>query len=242
LAALPERPPRRSLLPALPFARGVRLDGDPWAVARLELRRASRGRTRPGRRAFVLTDDLATVALHAWGHQAVSGGVLGPQDWLTNRIRTDTPPPALRLAKQAARVAAEVGVRHTLVVVGTHPVAGLRPDVAFDPVAVDLARWVGRPLGVLVPPERRRRLLLESLVPQATRTSGPLAVPAPWHDRLTAYAERQRSLLRAAGYPVLGSLDGLLPAPATAPAFHRDGDVLARALELLLDPLEGAHR
>ncbi|GAB3852215.1 hypothetical protein GCM10028801_02990 [Nocardioides maradonensis] len=235
LAALPERAPRRPL----PLVRGVRLDGDPWAVALAEIQQAARGRARTGRRAMVLTDDFATVALRAWGHQAVSGGVLGPQDWMTNRIRSEVPPPALRLAKQAHRVAAEVGVRHTLVVVGPQPVAGLRPTPAFDPVAVDLARWVGRPLGVLVSPERRRHLLLESLVPEATRPTGPLTVPAPWHDRLTAYAERQRSLLRQAGYPVLGSLDGLLPAPASASAFHRDGDVLDRALELLLDPREG---
>ena len=238
LAALPERRPRRPL----PLVRGVRLDGDPWAAAVAHLRQTARGRSRTGRRAVVLTDDFGTVALRAWGHQAVSGGVLGPQDWLSNRIRPEGPPPALRLAKQAQRVAAEVGVRRTLVVVGPLPVAGLPPTPPFDPVAVDLARWVGRPLGVLVSPERRRHLLLESLVPQATRAAGPLTVPAPWHDLLTAYAERQRSLLRGAGYPVLGSLDGLLPAPVSATAFHRDDDVLDRALELLLDPQGGMDR
>jgi hypothetical protein len=108
----------------------------------------------------------------------------------------------------------------------------------LDQTAVELARWVGRPLGVLVEPARRRTLLLEVLLPRATRATTPLTLPEPWQGRLAAYAETQRSRLEAAGYPVLGSLDALRPAPAAQPTpFPSDEAVLARAIEVLLEPV-----
>jgi hypothetical protein len=238
LAALPEPPSRTPL----PLVRGLRIVGDPWAGAHLRAQQEANRRGRVGRRTLVLAADFGTLALHAWAHQAVSGGLLGPRDWLDSRVHGGPPPSALDLAGQAQRAAREVGVRRVRLVIGPQRIGGLRPAPTLDPTAVELARWVGRPLGLLLTQTRKRALLTDSLVPWATRDTGPLAIPEPWHAHLTAYAERQRSLLGAAGYPVLGSLDGLLPASVVPSAFPTDADVLARALDLLLDPQEGVSR
>ena len=232
-----EPEPRRPL----PFVRGWRPAGDPWLVEHLTAAQRRSGRARPGRRTLVLAADLPTMAVHTWAMHAVSGGRLNLLTWLRERITPTRVPASLDLAGLARRSAEQVGARHTTIALDTRP---LRHLVAppLDQTAVEVARWVGRPLGVLAAPERRRALLLHVLLPRATRAprmAGAVTLPEPWHSRLTAYAETQRDALRAGGYPVLGSLDALLPAPAERPtAFPTDRDVLARAIDLLLEPLD----
>ena len=68
---------------------------------------------------------------------------------------------------------------------------------------------------------------------------GPaLTVPRSREAWLSAQAERTRHELAAAGYPVLGDLDRLVPGPLPAdPVVPVDAEVLALAVGLLLDPV-----
>ncbi|MCL2543087.1 MAG: hypothetical protein FWE71_11610 [Nocardioidaceae bacterium] len=239
LAALAEEPVRRPL----PLVRGWRMVGDPWATAYLTAAQQRLRRGRTGRRTLVLGADLVTLTVHAWADHAVSGGRLGLRAWLGERVTEGHLPRPLDLARTAGRVAEEVGPRHTVIALDTARVRRLPAPPPVDPTAVELARWVGRPLGVLTGPERRRHLLLHHLLPRATRATGPVTLPSRWQDLLASYADGQRSALAAKGYPVLGSLDALLPSPAPQPtAFPTDRAVLDRAIDLLLEPIEGVSR
>lgn len=241
LAQLPPRPERRPL----PLVRGWQLAGDPWLVAHLGEAQRLRGRGRPGRRSLVLGADVVTMAIHAWAETAVSGGRLGLRAWLAERVTPRRIPRPLDLAAAAERCAEAVGPRRVRVVLDVAALPRGAATLPVDPVAVELARWVGRPLGVLVPPERRRQLLLHELLPRAGRAGADTraSLPEPWQELLASYADGQRSRIAASGYPVLGSLDSLLPSAGAPPvAFSTDRVVLDRAIDLLLRPIEGDSR
>jgi len=239
--ALAERPERSAPRP-LPWRRSLRLAGDPWLVAQHAHEQRRRRRGRPGGRGLVLAADLATMTLHTWAVHSVTGGRLGLESWLRERLTDQRVPRSLDLAGHARRMATEVGRRHTTIALTDPPAARLAVAPAVDPVAVEVARYVGRPLGVLVTAERRQDLLLHTLLPAATRPAAPLVLPDPWHGLLSAYAVTQRDRLAAAGYPVHGSLDTLLPPEGATTAFPTDRAVLARTIEVLLDPTQGVSR
>ncbi|GAB2983335.1 hypothetical protein [Nocardioides montaniterrae] len=241
LAETPPRRPRRTL----PLTRGWQLAGDPWAT--FYAREAqNHARRRPGHRVMVLAGDLGTLALHAWAEHAVTGGTLGFRAWMRSRVEHGRMPAVLDVAAQARTAAEAVGRPNIQVVTDASLVPLLAALPTLDPVAVDLARWVGRPLGVHVPQRQRRQLLLRELLPRTTRDAASPGLTAPWAGVLTEHARRQGSALESRRYPVTGSLEDLIPPSVEPSAFPADSAVLDRAFDLLLDPklfsLEGTAR
>lgn len=216
--------------------------GDPWARAHLGSP-AGDGRARPTR-TLVLAGDLATLATHAWAARCVDGGGHTLEGWLRGRLDAERLPVALDLTATAARWAGRVGVRRTVIV--TDPAQlprRLRPPAPapVDPGVLELTRRVGRPLGVRVSAERRRDLLVRTLVPASLerRPVGPRAgVPEPWWQHLHGHAERMAADLTEAGYPVVGSLRHLVPrtGPVATGQAVATADALRRGIDLLLDP------
>jgi hypothetical protein len=93
-------------------------------------------------------------------------------------------------------------------------VAGPEPEVRdLPPAAVDVLRRVNAVLSVRVAPERQRSVLpglVDDLASGATPGPG-LTVPRPFQDWAGSRAERITEELRSGGYPVHGSLEGILP-------------------------------
>jgi hypothetical protein len=93
-------------------------------------------------------------------------------------------------------------------------VAGPEPEVQdLSPAAVDVLRRVNAVLSVRVTPERQRSVL-PGLVDDLASVSPPgpgLTVPRPFQDWARSRAERIAEELRSGGYPVHGSLEGILP-------------------------------
>lgn len=239
--------------------RAPRHVGDPWTVLhlprRMPRRRLPRGRSRDRTlaRAGVLVHATAldTLAVHGWAARAVDGGDQNLAGWLRQRVDAHSLPPALDVVSIAGRAAQEVGVRRTVIVLDP-AAAGLAEPPAVRPADIELARRVGRPLGLLVPAAQRRDLLVHGLLPRiAARPASPRSapipepIPEPWGEHLRAHADRMITALRRAGYPVLGSLDRLRPSAAVGAGSPLSApDVLDEALEiaiaLLLDPKDGA--
>ncbi len=229
--------------------RSYRVVGDPWwaDAAREELVR--QGRPPGGRRptVLVLGRDFATMVADAYTAGAFGAGVAPWIEWLGSpRRRT---PPRADLHAAAHSWAGRVGPDRLRIVldpqllaraVGTRRALPEPPRLAAD--AVHLAARVAAPLGLLVLPEERRRLLRGGLLPRLLDCPGaPLTLPASHHRWAVRRAERMRAAIRDAGYPVLGDLDTLLPrldpVPGTAagqgPAPDDEAGVLALAVRLL---------
>lgn len=232
-----------------PWRRSYRLVGDPWLAdpVRAELRR--RGRPPGGRRptVYVLGTDLATMLAHAWTTRAFDEGGATWRDWLGGFAVHDRMPPRADLVTAARSWAERVGRGRVEIVLDASrlpALVGVRRPLPAPPAlsadAVDLARQVGSPLGLLVLPDDRARLLREILGPRLADAPGrPLGVPPAHVEWVTARAERMREVLLRAGYAVHGDPDTLVPDAAqedtvegTAPD---DAGVLALAVRLLLE-------
>jgi len=233
----PPRPPRRRRV-------RYRLAGDPELAA--PLRDALRSDGRPpggtGAAVHVLGTDVATMLGHAWtAGTLVEGGPAWP-DYLAERRQRPGLPRRIDLAAIAAKWRELPGTGRLDVVLDPAtlpPLLGVRSLPAPSPVpaaAAELARRTAGALGLLVTPPERAELLRRVLRPRLARVSGvPVGMPEEHLDWVEERADRLRRRLRAAGYPVVGDLDALLP--------HRTGDrraeppgrVLDLALELLLE-------
>ena len=102
--------------------------------------------------------------------------------------------------------------------------------------AVDLARRVATPLGLLVLPDHRATLLRLTLLPRlldADPSGAPLAVPVRHAAWVGDHAERLHEAVVAADYPVVGSPDRLRER-SVAGTTDAPADVLALAVRLLL--------
>lgn len=237
----PVAPPRR------PWAPSYQLAGDEWQ--RSHLRRALRRLARPEqhhpKRVFVLAADLATLLAHAWTARAFAESGAGWTRWLGRFVGDDRLPARADLPAIAGQWAAQIGAHRVVVVTEPsrlrRPLRLLRPDLSAPPpvtaTGVDLTRRVSTTLGIAVPDEQRRRLLHEVLLPRLPQhPDATLAVPEQWHDWVRARAERMHADLLAAGYPVLGDVDRVVPLAPGSGADPVADDVLALALRLLADP------
>ncbi len=217
-AGLPD-PPRPGW--ERPWRRSYRLAGDEWRAAPVREELVRRGRPPGGRRPLVvvLGSDLDTLLRHAYTARAFAGGGPAWPDWLARAVARDTLPPRADLAATAARWAQRVGrarVRIVLDDAAVPRVLGTRRPLPAPPepsaAAVDLARRVAAPLGLLVLPDHRAALLRLTLLPRlvdADPAGAPLAVPARHAAWVGDHAERLREAVVAADYPVVGSPDGL---------------------------------
>ncbi len=230
---------------------GHRVLGDPWLVEpiRHELLRRGAPLGRPESSVVVIGTDLATMLIDAYVARAFDDGVAPWHRWLRTGYGDRALPPRIDLAHVARRWRDEVGPHHLVVVADlarTAEALPLRPGAVPErdrpsADAVEVARRVAAPLGLLVPPAERRDLLRGVLLPRvladnAAHPAPALAVPADRFPRVVRQAEQMRDDLRAAGYPVLGDLQALVPddgGPGTADGPDAAG-VLRLAIRLLL--------
>lgn len=236
-----------------PWRRAYRLVGPAWLAdpLREDLRR--RGHPPGRRRATVLVvgTDLATMVGHAYTARAFGDGVPPWPQWLARQLTPQRIPRPADLAATAAAWTARVGRNRVRVVLEPERVPRMLGLGSPAPVpaplaaeAVELARHVGFPLGLLVPPDRRRELLRGVLLPRvAAHPGSPLRLPPAKLEMARRQARRLGDTLLAQGYPVIGGPERLLP-PVTAPGESRgrlkpragpdDDRVLDLALGLLL--------
>ncbi len=251
--ALAQRFPRGARRRLRSRRRGHRLVGDPWLVAAAREEMLRRGRPLGGPRSttVVVGADVATMLVDAYTARAFDAGV-APWDRFVAGVSGGALPRRADLAAVTRRWVDEVGAAHVVVVPDPALVPralGLsaRALARTTPVrpsadAVDLARGVAPALGLLVAPPERRRLLRQVLLPMVLAddvSSGApgLAVPAAHLPWLVERAERMRDDLLAAGYPVVGDLQGLVPSAGDRDASGAgpvDAGVLALAIRLLL--------
>jgi hypothetical protein len=241
-AGLPEPPPPRW---TRVWRRTYRLVGDPWLAdpVRAELRR--RGRPPGGRRptVYVLGTDLGTMLVDAWTSRAFADGGAAWADWVAGAVAHDRVPPRADLVAQAATWATRVGAARVEVVIGPEQlprVLGVRRALPAPPAysadAVDLARRVASPLGMLVVPRQRARLLAETLGPRLAGAPGaPLGIPRDHAGWVEDRAARMVEDLRGAGYAVHGDLGALVPGAPAGGSAPDDAAVLELAVRLLLD-------
>jgi hypothetical protein len=230
-----------------PWVRAFRVVGVQWQAEYARQGLIAQGHRPGGRRptAYLLADDLATVLAHAWTARSFDQGGTTWGEFLGSSSAFGHLPPRADLARMARSASHKYGAARVTIVLDRAALAtelGVR-RLQAPPVlgahAVDLVRRVGEPLGLLVDEADRPRLLRESLGRRLDGLGGPaLTVPRPREAWLSAQAERTRHELAAAGYPVLGDLDRLVPGPLPAePVVPVDAEVLTLALGLLLDPV-----
>lgn len=229
-----------------PWRRAYRLAGDPWRAGPVRDELVRRGRPPGGRRPLVvvLGSDLGTLLRHAFTARSFAEGGPAWPDWLGRAAALDALPGRANLALTAARWAERTGRDRLRVVLddGALPrLLGTRRALPPPPepsaAAVDLARRVAAPLGLLVLPDERTELLRRTLLPRllaADPDGAPLAVPRQHADWVADRAERMRDAVVAADYPVVGSPDGLRPGRSQPAEQVDDAAVLALALRLLL--------
>lgn len=230
-----------------PWEQDFRIVGVPWRAQAAEAGLVAQGRRPGGRRptAYLLADGLATVLAHAWTARAFDQGGPTWSEFLANAAIGGQLPPRADLARMARAATNRYGVGQVVLVLETAELArvlglpSLPEPAPLGAHAVDLVRRVGQPLGVLVDKADRPRILQQALLPRLAGAGGPLpTVPARWQPWLSTHAERTRHDLAAAGYPVLGNLDRLVPDPAPAqPVVPDAAEVLALATGLLIDPV-----
>jgi len=228
-----------------PWRRAYRLVGDPWLAdpIRAELRR--RGRPPGGKRPtiLVLGTDLGTMLADAWTARSFAEGGAGWREWLGGFVAHDRTPPRADLVTHARTWADRVGRDRVQIVVSTEhlpALVGVRRPLPAPPAypadAVDLARRVSAPLGLLVLPELRARLLHETLGAWLADAPGDrLGIPAAHVEWVQVRAAGMRDALLHAGYAVHGDPDALVPDAPAEGSTPDDAGVLRLAVRLLLD-------
>ncbi len=228
-----------------------RVVGDPWWADSVREHLTRAGRPPGGRRptVLVLGRDLASMVADAYCAHAFSEGAPPWHEWLGSPQRRV--PPRADLLAAVDRWSERVGRERVRVVLDPTRLSralGTRDPLPEPPcppaAAVHLAGRVAAPLALLVLPDVRSRLLRHGLLPRLVDRPGPpLVLPPSHHDWVRDRAEQMRESIRAAGYPVLGELDNLVPPPerddgsagtgeASVPG---DSGVLDLAIGLLLE-------
>ncbi|MBU2698156.1 hypothetical protein [Pimelobacter sp. 30-1] len=230
-----------------PWVRSFVIVGMQWRADAVRAELVAHGHRPGGRRptAYLLADDLGAVLAQAWTARSFDQGGVTWRHFLRSFAGAGHLPPRADLARMARSAAHKYGADNVRVVLdpalladelGVRAIAG-PPHLGAH--AVDLVRRVGEPLGLLVSAEARPGLLHDTLALRLAGQGGPAPTVAPrWSGWLSSEAERTRHEIAAAGYPVLGDLDQLLPRPLGADGvFPVDAEVLSLALGLLLDPV-----
>ena len=191
----------------------------------------------------MLGTDLGTMLVDAWTARAFSEGGAPWPDWLGGFAGHNRVPPRADLVAFARTWAERVGTDRVQIVIGTEQLPSLvgvrralpvAPSYSAD--AVDLARRISAPLGLLVLPDQRARLLRETLGPRLSEAPGAaLGIPAAHAEWVRGRAARMRDALLRAGYAVHGDPDALVPDAAAEGSTPDDAGVLSLAVRLLLE-------
>lgn len=238
-ARLPEPPRHRRR----PWRRGDRVVGDPLLAGPLTAELARRGRA-PGPRSpvWVLGAPLAQMLGDVWVERCFGDGAPSWPSWVAGLEqrrqlppRVDLPRVAADWARRSPRVTVLLDPASVVDALGRAPVT---PPVSLD--AAELARRLAPVLALMVPPERRARLLGEVLRPRlATHLPGGVGVARPGvpPDRVEWVARRARRMaevLARGDYAVEGDPRAVLPAPVAGSAPSAPA-ALELGLRILLD-------
>ncbi|MBF4163709.1 hypothetical protein [Nocardioides acrostichi] len=218
-----------------PWRTRYRLAGDPWLAEhwRHDLRR----RGRPpgggeGAETFVLASDLPTMLADLWTDRAFStrAPVPGWSAFLAGLAEHDRLPRGIDTPRAVRHWLEKVGGHRVRLVVDHDALPGLVGVRRLPPPerpgadAVELARRVSSSLGLLVTPDRGRRLLRQVLLPTLVAAPGPaLAIPPEQHRWV---ARRSRRLVRDLPQELRRSHYAVVGDPASLGVRARD---LARA-------------
>ncbi len=242
-AGLPAPTPDRRVPP---WRHRYRLVGDPWLSGMQHHHLLEGDRPRFTRRptVLVLGTDVGQMLVHAWTARSLAKSTVSWSEWLARAAGSANRPVRIDLVRIAGLWAERVGPQQVRVVLDPAAVPDLigarrdaaSPAPALGADAIDLARRVGRVLGLLVEADQRRLLLRRTLVPRLASAAGPaLVLPAEHLDWARARAVRMRAGLLRAGYPVHGDPDSLLPVDRPGAAEPSDAGALALALRLLVE-------
>ncbi|MCW2843666.1 MAG: hypothetical protein JWN22_1582 [Nocardioides sp.] len=242
-AGLPEEHPPTFVRP---WRTRYRLQGDPELADPIRAQLVARGRPPGGRGSTVLVlgDHLDRMVVDAWTAGCFDEGAAAWGTWLGSRARRDALPPRIDLPHVAGTWAGRVGHGRVRIVLDPAAVPGLVgvrrafiPPESVPADGIELGRRIATTLGLLVPRDRRRALLRHTVRPRLAAQPGPrLAVPPEHADWLQRRAVGMREAVRAAGYPVQGDPDRLLPAPVDhgRVVVTSETGALALAVRLLL--------
>lgn len=259
-AAVRRRIPRRDA------PRSYRLYGDPLLVRAVRRQLIAAGRPpcpveQTPQLVIILARPLADMLGDVWRDGSFTGNRGTWSQWLSDVHAKDELPPALRLSAIAGSWRRRIGPASVHVIDDPARAGELlgvpAPDLAVrgavpSVAASDLARRLHGPLGLLVPPDERVRLLAHQfpwLVPAPRATgraaaSGALAVPDQASEWIARHAERITAGLRRRGYSVdIGSLAADTPGDLDEPSepdaggeqAALDREVLDLAVRMLLD-------
>lgn len=244
--------PRRTRL----VRRRYRIVGDPLVADSVRSDLISDGRPPGGRldrragAVVVVGDELGRLLAHVWTARCFEGGAPAWSGWVAGLTAADRLPPRVDLARVCAEYAGRLGARRVHVVLDHDQIAqlvGVRRRFVTErdlpAQAVELARRTTPVLGMLVAPPVRRALLDRLRLWLGEATEPAVCVPARSRDWVAERAQRMRRDLIAGGYAVHGDLGVLTGGAGVAGAGAgmaepSEEDVLAVALELLLNPRE----
>jgi hypothetical protein len=268
-------PPRRlaSLLsrrrPAFALA------GAPVTTSAVRRALSAAGHVEGGRspQVLVLAEPLDLALAQVWSARVQQGAPVRWHGFVRRWAGRRDLPPSVDVAVLAGRWAEQVGADAVHLVVAPpdhasataivaevlglhpHPAGRLATDPAgpleLSPAAVDVVRRVNAVLGVRVSQERHHAVLtrLTRLVAACDPASGPgaasLTVPASAREWARGRAEEQVRDLTRGGYPVHGSVAGVLPRTAALASRPRRADALEVVTACLARaqgaaPVEGA--
>lgn len=242
-AGHPAAPRVRRSRPWRSWRAGYRLVGPPWLVDPLRAELVRRGRPPGGRRpvVHVLGGDLATAVTSGYLSRCFDEGAVPWSTWTAELVGRSGVPRRADLGRAISEWEQRVPARRLRVVLEPERLPRLlgvrRLPVAPWPsaAAVDVARRTAAPLGSLVSPAERQRLLHDTLLPRLLDDPGPpLVLPPDTLAWVRERAGRLRRRLEQAEYRVVGSPATVLPgAPdgAGSAAQARDDE---RTLDLVL--------
>lgn len=260
VARRPPTPTPRRWLPRFPGRRAFAVHGSPLLAEEVRASLRSRGLVEGGRRAvhLVLVAPFDQMMAEHWVRRTRNGSdIAWPRLW-QRAMTGDRVPPAIAVDGIAARLAAHAGTERVrlLVAVDAADAADLAAEALglgrrgqrvgappLDVVSAELMRRLNGVLRLRVDPEQRRQLAATVLPQVVGHTGGGRLAPPRGRGRWgRATADVMASRIAAAGYPVLGDLRIVVPAPVGEARRTVDPDAvldlglaaLARAWSLLV--------
>jgi hypothetical protein len=203
----------------LAWRRGTRVVGDPWvaSAAPPPARHALAGRPA----VLVAGGPLALMLADVWSVRCFEGSAPKWGHWLAGLEQRRRVPPRADLPRIAEAWSRRAGASQVTVDVRSTARVSMGPCAD----AAELARRVAAVLGLLVPPDRRARLLGEALRPMLVTLPGGAAdaarpgVPDERAEWVARRARRMAQALSRGDYAVAGDARAVLPetVPGAAP-------------------------
>jgi hypothetical protein len=227
-----------------PWRRPYRLHGDPELVAPLRADLMARGRPPGGSNPVhvILATDLGRMLAHLWGARAFGAGIPAWRGWLRTVERHGSLPVRVDPLATARTRTGHAAPRRIHIVLdrqalpdllGVRRVPDPPPELAAE--VPDLARRISGVVGLLVPDDQRKPLMVRTVRPMLAGQEGhPLAVSERHHGWLRDHAERIAEGLSRSGYAVHGDPATLVPVRAKGVEAPPPRSTLALAIRMML--------